>query len=72
MEAYLAAKAKLLDAIASGGTAVVNADDNAWRALAALPRTVRFSSASNVADVTAAGLAAGDSNASVWVQRPGD
>jgi UDP-N-acetylmuramoyl-L-alanyl-D-glutamate--2,6-diaminopimelate ligase len=42
MEAYLAAKAMLVDALADDGVSVVNADDDAWGALRAAPRTVRF------------------------------
>jgi UDP-N-acetylmuramoyl-L-alanyl-D-glutamate--2,6-diaminopimelate ligase len=53
MEAYLAAKAMLLDLLAPGGTAVINADDPAWAALPAAARTVRFGTAAS-ADVRAA------------------
>lgn len=42
MEAYLAAKARLVGLLAPHGTAVVNADDPAWRALPPAPRVVRF------------------------------
>ncbi len=42
MEAYLAAKAMLISLLARNGAAVVNADDPAWEALPAAPRTVRF------------------------------
>ncbi len=53
MEAYLAAKALLVALLATDGTAVVNADDPAWAALPAAPRTVRFGQARD-ADVRAA------------------
>ena len=42
MEAYLAAKALLVALLAPDGVSVVNADDEAWAALPAAPRTVRF------------------------------
>jgi UDP-N-acetylmuramoyl-L-alanyl-D-glutamate--2,6-diaminopimelate ligase len=42
MEAYLAAKALLVDALDARGVAIVNADDPAWGALPPAPRTVRF------------------------------
>ena len=42
MEAYFAAKAMLVSLLRTGGAAVVNADDAAWIALPAAPRTVRF------------------------------
>jgi UDP-N-acetylmuramoyl-L-alanyl-D-glutamate--2,6-diaminopimelate ligase len=42
MEAYLAAKALLVGQLEREGVAVVNADDPAWAALPAAPRTVRF------------------------------
>ena len=53
MEEYFASKALLVAQIAPGGAAVLNADDDAWRALPAAPRTVRFSTADRVADVYA-------------------
>jgi UDP-N-acetylmuramoyl-L-alanyl-D-glutamate--2,6-diaminopimelate ligase len=52
MEAYLAAKALLVDSLAADGVAVVNADDAAWLALPPAPRVVRFGVASG-ADVRA-------------------
>lgn len=52
MEAYLAAKASLVDYIAPGGTAVVNADDPAWTALPDVARRVTFGQV-NEADVRA-------------------
>jgi len=42
MEAYLAAKAMLIDLLSPDGVAVLNADDEAWTALPAAPRRVRF------------------------------
>jgi UDP-N-acetylmuramoyl-L-alanyl-D-glutamate--2,6-diaminopimelate ligase len=42
MEAYFEAKALLVRSLTGDGTAVVNADDEAWRALPAAPREVRF------------------------------
>jgi UDP-N-acetylmuramoyl-L-alanyl-D-glutamate--2,6-diaminopimelate ligase len=53
MEAYVAAKARLIDYLAAAGTAVINADDDAWQVLARAPRQVRFSLAGNDADVRA-------------------
>jgi UDP-N-acetylmuramoyl-L-alanyl-D-glutamate--2,6-diaminopimelate ligase len=53
MDAYLAAKALLVGLLAPTGAAVVNADDSAWLALPAAPRTVRFG-LEHAADVTAA------------------
>jgi UDP-N-acetylmuramoyl-L-alanyl-D-glutamate--2,6-diaminopimelate ligase len=48
MEAYLAAKALLVGHVARGGAAVVNADDPAWNALPAAPRTVRYGTGTDV------------------------
>jgi UDP-N-acetylmuramoyl-L-alanyl-D-glutamate--2,6-diaminopimelate ligase len=42
MDAYLAAKARLVGLLAEDGVAVVNADDVAWRKLPAAPCTLRF------------------------------
>jgi UDP-N-acetylmuramoyl-L-alanyl-D-glutamate--2,6-diaminopimelate ligase len=42
MEAYVEAKAGLLDYLAPDGTAVVNADDPAWGVLAPAQRVIRF------------------------------
>ena len=53
MEAYLEAKARLIAMLTAAGTAVVNADDPAWRALPASPRTLRFGLADAAADVRA-------------------
>ena len=52
MEAYLAAKALLVDALTANGTAVVNADDDGWGSLRAAARTLRFG-VSEAADVRA-------------------
>jgi UDP-N-acetylmuramoyl-L-alanyl-D-glutamate--2,6-diaminopimelate ligase len=51
MEAYLAAKARLVDHLTPQGAAVVNADDPAWAALPPAPRVVTFSAAGADADV---------------------
>jgi UDP-N-acetylmuramoyl-L-alanyl-D-glutamate--2,6-diaminopimelate ligase len=51
MEAYLAAKARLLDHLGPQGVAVVNADDPAWGELRASSRTITFSTAGADADV---------------------
>ena len=56
MEAYVAAKARLIDYLTPTGTAVINADDDAWRVLARAPRTARFSLAGNDADVRASSV----------------
>ena len=53
MEAYLAAKAKLLGYLQATGVAIVNADDPAWSALPPTKRTVRFSTHDTRADVRA-------------------
>ena len=51
MEAYLAAKARLVGHLAPGGASVVNADDPAWAQLPPGPRTITFSTAGGEADV---------------------
>jgi UDP-N-acetylmuramoyl-L-alanyl-D-glutamate--2,6-diaminopimelate ligase len=53
MEAYFAAKAELVSLLTTHGTAVVNADDHAWRELPAAPHVVRFSVDDTTADVRA-------------------
>jgi UDP-N-acetylmuramoyl-L-alanyl-D-glutamate--2,6-diaminopimelate ligase len=53
MEAYVAAKARLVEYLAANGTIVVNADDDAWRVLAPGPKRVSFSLAGNAANVRA-------------------
>jgi UDP-N-acetylmuramoyl-L-alanyl-D-glutamate--2,6-diaminopimelate ligase len=52
MEAYLEAKALLVGRLTGKGTAVVNADDDAWRVLPPAPRTIRFGMSAD-ADVRA-------------------
>ncbi len=48
MEAYLAAKALLIDLLADDGAAVVNADDSAWGALPPVRRLIRFGASEGV------------------------
>lgn len=52
MEAYFAAKARLIDQLTPDGAAVINADDPAWAALPPAARTVTFSATGGDADVT--------------------
>lgn len=54
MEAYAAAKARLVAHLAPGGAVVVNADEPAWRNLPGASRTVTFA-LHNEADVRATG-----------------
>jgi UDP-N-acetylmuramoyl-L-alanyl-D-glutamate--2,6-diaminopimelate ligase len=56
MEAYVAAKARLIEYLTPIGIAVINADDDAWQVLARAPRQVRFSLAGNDADVRASNV----------------
>jgi UDP-N-acetylmuramoyl-L-alanyl-D-glutamate--2,6-diaminopimelate ligase len=83
MEAYVAAKARLIDYLTPTGTAVVNADDEAWQVLGRAPRQIRFSLAGNDADVRATDvrytprgsewrLEAGDAKADVHLPLVGD
>ena len=53
MDAYVAAKAKLVDYLTPDGITVINADDDAWQVIARAPRQVRFSLAGRDADVRA-------------------
>jgi UDP-N-acetylmuramoyl-L-alanyl-D-glutamate--2,6-diaminopimelate ligase len=53
MEAYFAAKAKLISYVKPSGTAVINADDAHWRALPPAPRTLTFSATGQPADLRA-------------------
>ena len=53
MEAYFAAKARLVTALAADGAAVCNADDAAWLALPTAPRTLRFGVSMDHADLGA-------------------
>jgi UDP-N-acetylmuramoyl-L-alanyl-D-glutamate--2,6-diaminopimelate ligase len=65
MEAYLAAKAKLLEYLRPSGVAIVNADDPAWEALPATSRTVRFSTDDARAEVRARNVQYG-ARGSTW------
>jgi UDP-N-acetylmuramoyl-L-alanyl-D-glutamate--2,6-diaminopimelate ligase len=56
MDAYIAAKARLLDYLTPGGVAVINADDPAWQVLSRASRQVRFSLVGNDADVRASDI----------------
>jgi UDP-N-acetylmuramoyl-L-alanyl-D-glutamate--2,6-diaminopimelate ligase len=56
MDAYVAAKARLIEYLTNQGTAVINADDDAWQVLAHAPRQVRFSLDGKAADVSASGV----------------
>jgi UDP-N-acetylmuramoyl-L-alanyl-D-glutamate--2,6-diaminopimelate ligase len=56
MDAYVAAKARLVDYLTPDGTIVVNADDDAWRVLPRTGRRVTFSLAGADADVKAEGV----------------
>jgi len=53
MEAYIAAKARLVEYLTPGGTVIVNADDDAWKVLPRGPKQVTFSLAGHSADVCA-------------------
>ncbi|GLC26482.1 UDP-N-acetylmuramoyl-L-alanyl-D-glutamate--2,6-diaminopimelate ligase [Roseisolibacter agri] len=57
MDAYLAAKARLVAHLTPTGAAVVNADDPAWATLPSAARTVTFSVAGADADVAVTNLA---------------
>jgi UDP-N-acetylmuramoyl-L-alanyl-D-glutamate--2,6-diaminopimelate ligase len=65
IEAYFAAKARLVRQATPGGTAVVNADDDVWTALPPSPRTVRFGSGTADADVRARDVTFGPAG-STW------
>jgi UDP-N-acetylmuramoyl-L-alanyl-D-glutamate--2,6-diaminopimelate ligase len=69
MDAYIAAKARLLDHLADDGVVVVNADDRALDFIPESRRTVRFGVAST-ADVTATDVR-GSSRGSEWVLTAG-
>ncbi len=56
MEAYLAAKARLVAHLTPDGVAIVNDDVDTWRALPPAPRVVRYGVASTRADVRATGV----------------
>lgn len=59
MDAYFAAKARLLDLLTPDGTAVVNADDPAWSALGAAPHLLRFGLTAVGTDLRAADVSFG-------------
>jgi UDP-N-acetylmuramoyl-L-alanyl-D-glutamate--2,6-diaminopimelate ligase len=71
VEAYFAAKARLVRQAAPGGTAVVNADDDVWTALPPAPRTIRYSAGAVAADVRARDVTFGPSG-SAWTLVAGD
>ena len=83
MDAYVAAKARLIDYLTADGTAVINSDDDAWNQLARAPTQVRFSLVHSDADVYASNirytprgsewrLAAGGATAEVRLPLVGD
>jgi len=53
MEAYFAAKARLISYLTPTGTAVVNADDPVWQNLPPAPRRLTFSATNRPADLRA-------------------
>jgi UDP-N-acetylmuramoyl-L-alanyl-D-glutamate--2,6-diaminopimelate ligase len=53
MDAYVGAKARLVDYLTADGVAVINADDDAWQVISRSTRQVRFSLAGRDADVRA-------------------
>jgi len=53
MEAYVAAKARLMEYVAADGTAVVNADDPSWEVLSPHVRRVSFGMTASNCDVRA-------------------
>ncbi|MEJ7808859.1 MAG: UDP-N-acetylmuramoyl-L-alanyl-D-glutamate--2,6-diaminopimelate ligase [Gemmatimonadaceae bacterium] len=59
MDAYLVAKARLVDYLAPDGVAIVNADDPAWEALPAPPRRIAFSAEGRQSNVLAREVAFG-------------
>ncbi|MDQ2669271.1 MAG: Mur ligase family protein, partial [Gemmatimonadota bacterium] len=67
MEAYLAAKLRLLRLLATDGAAVVNIDDSAWRVVPAGTRTISFGLAPD-ADVRATGLHLGASGSDFRIE----
>ena len=68
MEAYLAAKARLIAHLSPGGAAVVNDDVDSWHALPPAPRLVRYGLASPRAEARASGATYGPEG-SRWVLR---
>lgn len=71
MEAYAAAKAKLIAYLPSDGVAVVNADEPAWTGLPPAPRVVRFALTTSDADVRATDVRF-TPEGSRWTLRAGD
>lgn len=53
MDAYFAAKARLISYVTRTGTAVVNADDTVWQNLPPAPRRLTFSATGRAADLRA-------------------
>ncbi|MDF1504213.1 UDP-N-acetylmuramoyl-L-alanyl-D-glutamate--2,6-diaminopimelate ligase [Roseisolibacter sp. H3M3-2] len=72
MEAYLAAKARLVEHLTPQGAAVVNADDPSWVGLPATPRVVTFSASGADADVTVRDLAFGPRGVRATLRIAGD
>jgi UDP-N-acetylmuramoyl-L-alanyl-D-glutamate--2,6-diaminopimelate ligase len=72
MEAYLAAKARLVGQLGPQGAAVVNADDPAWAALPPTPRVVTFSASGAEADVQVRDLEFGPRGARGTLRVGGD
>ncbi|MCC6319230.1 MAG: UDP-N-acetylmuramoyl-L-alanyl-D-glutamate--2,6-diaminopimelate ligase [Gemmatimonadaceae bacterium] len=70
MEAYLAAKARLVSLVAPGGAVVVNADDDAWSALPAAPRVVRYGFGAGAPEVSAREMRFGPGGSS-WMLTAG-
>ena len=70
MEAYVAAKARLVEYIADDGVDVVNADDKVWDVLPVRRRRVTFSM-TYPADVTATGIS-WTSRGSIWTLSAGN
>ena len=71
MEAYLAAKARLVEHVRPDGALVVNADDPAWRALDAAGRRVLRCSAAGRADAWADGVRFGPTGSEWTLHLPG-
>ncbi|MBI2795603.1 MAG: UDP-N-acetylmuramoyl-L-alanyl-D-glutamate--2,6-diaminopimelate ligase [Gemmatimonadetes bacterium] len=71
MEAYAAAKARLVDCLAASGAAVVNADDDAWQALPPAGRRLTFG-ITHPADVRATGLRFAAGGSTFTIANAGD
>jgi UDP-N-acetylmuramoyl-L-alanyl-D-glutamate--2,6-diaminopimelate ligase len=67
MEAYVAAKARLVEYLAPDGVAVVNADDPAWETLGVTPRRVQFGLAAR-GDVTASDVRFTAQGSTWWLE----